>query len=52
MTAKELSDFLSTYGDFNVKMRYVDGNKFVDVDVLALNKVKYSDKEIVFYIDK
>ena len=52
MTASELADILIRYPEFSVKMRYADGNEFIDVDVLKLYKTKYTDKEIVFYIDR
>ena len=52
MKSKELVEILSRYPEFNVKMRYADGNEFVDADVLKMMKVKYMDKEIVFYIDR
>ena len=52
MKAKELVELLSNYPEFNVKMRYANDTQLIDAEVLKLMKVKYMDKEIVFYIDR
>lgn len=55
MKASELADILIRYPEFNVKMRYVsdsESNEFIDAEVLKLYKTKYTDKELVFYIDR
>ena len=55
MKASELADIAIRYPEFDVKMRFVkdsETNEFIDAEVLKLYKVKYTDKEIIFYIDR